>query len=71
MKEQLKKLNAELDTMDIDSQEFKDTKDTIDRLSLAVDQASGKVDEFGNREPKNIAKRQLQAYLQTVALQCF
>ena len=29
MKEQLKKLNAELDTMDIDSQEFKDTKDEI------------------------------------------
>lgn len=68
MKEQLKKLNAELDTMDIDSQEFKDTKDVIDRLSLAVDQASGKVDEFGNREPKNIAKRQFEDTLVTVGI---
>lgn len=68
MKEQLKKLNSELEGMDIDSQEFKDTKDTIDRLSLAVDQAAGKVDEFGNREPKNIAKRQFEDTLVTVGI---
>ena len=68
MKEQLKKLNSELDTMDIDSKEFKDTKDTIDKLSLAVDQAAGKVDEFGNREPKNMAKRQFEDTLVTVGI---
>ena len=50
MKQQLADLNTKLNSMDINSQEFKDTKDTIDKLSLAVDQASGKVDEFGNRE---------------------
>jgi hypothetical protein len=68
MREQLKGLNATLETLDIDSQEFKDTKATIDNLSLAVDQASGKVDEFGNREPKNIAKRQFEDTLITVSI---
>lgn len=68
MREQLKNLNAQLETLDIDSQEFKDTKSTIDNLSLAVDQASGKVDEFGNREPKNIAKKNFEDTLITVSI---
>jgi len=68
MRERLKDLNSELDKMDIDSSEFKETRNTIDNLSLAVDQASGKVDEFGNREPKNIAKRQFEDTLITVSI---
>ena len=68
MKQQLAELNTKLNSMDINSQEFKDTKNVIDKLSLAVDQASGKVDEFGNREPKNIAKKNFEDTMVTVTI---
>ena len=68
MKQQLADLNTKLNSMDINSQDFKDTKDVIDKLSLAVDQASGKVDEFGNREPKNIAKKNFEDTMVTVTI---
>ena len=61
-------LKAELEKMDVDSSEFEETKKTIDSLSLAVDQAAGKVDEFGNREPKNMAKKNFEDTLVTVGI---
>ena len=68
MKQKLEVLKTELDKMDINSTEFIETKKTIDSLSLAVDQASGKVDEFGNREPKNMAKKNFEDTLITVSI---
>jgi len=68
MKEQLKDLNAKLNNMDVNSDEFKETKNVIDNLSLAVDQAAGKVDEFGNKEPKNIAKKNFEDTMVTVGI---
>ena len=68
MKQKLEGLKTELDKMDINSSEFVETKKTIDSLSLAVDQASGKVDEFGNREPKNMAKKDFEDTLITVGI---
>jgi len=68
MKEQLKDLNAKLNNMDVNSDEFKETKTVIDNLSLAVDQAAGKVDEFGNKEPKNIAKKNFEDTMVTVGI---
>jgi hypothetical protein len=68
MKEQLKDLTAKLNTMDVNSDEFKKTKNVIDNLSLAVDQAAGKVDEFGNKEPKNIAKKNFEDTMVTVGI---
>ena len=68
MKQKLEGLKSELDKMDINSSEFKETKKTIDSLSLAIDQASGKVDEFGNREPKNMAKKHFDDTLVTVGI---
>ena len=68
MKQKLEVLKSELDKMDINSSEFAETKKTIDSLSLAVDQASGKVDEFGNREPKNMAKKNFDDTLVTVGI---
>ncbi len=68
MKQKLEGLKTELDKMDINSSEFAETKRTIDSLSLAVDQASGKVDEFGNREPKNKAKKNFEDTLITVGI---
>lgn len=68
MKQKLEMLKAELEKMDINSSEFVETKKTIDSLSLAVDQAAGKVDEFGNREPKNMAKKNFEDTLITVGI---
>ena len=68
MKQKLEMLKAELEKMDINSSEFVETKKTIDSLSLAVDQAAGKVDEFGNREPKNMAKKNFEDTLVTVGI---
>ena len=68
MKQKLEVLKTELDKMDINSTEFIETKKTIDSLSLAVDQASGKVDEFGNREPKNMAKKNFEDTLIAVSI---
>jgi len=68
MKEQLKDLNVKLNNMDVNSDEFKETKNVIDNLSLAVDQAAGKVDEFGNKEPKNIAKKNFEDTMITVGI---
>jgi len=68
MKQKLEVLKAELDKMDINTTEFAETKKTIDSLSLAIDQASGKVDEFGNREPKNMAKKNFDDTLVTVGI---
>jgi hypothetical protein len=68
MRQKLQLLKTDLDKMDINSAEFVETKKTIDSLSLAVDQASGKVDEFGNREPKNMAKKNFEDTLITVGI---
>ena len=68
MKQKLEMLKADLEKMDINSSEFEETKKTIDSLSLAVDQAAGKVDEFGNREPKNMAKKNFEDTLITVGI---
>ena len=68
MKSQLAELTSKLNGLDVNSEEFKQTKDAVDKLSLAVDQASGKVDEFGNREPKNIAKKNFEDTMVTVSI---
>lgn len=68
MKEQLKSLTENLNNMDVNSKEFAETKRTIDDLTLAVGQAEGKIDEFGNREPKNRAKKEFEDTLVTVGI---
>ena len=68
MKQKLEMLKTELEKMDVDSSEFEETKKTIDSLSLAVDQANGKVNEFGYREPKNIAKKNFEDTMVTVGI---
>lgn len=55
--------------VDMGSKEFKEAKDEADKLKLSIDQALGKVDEFGNREPRNPAKKTFDdAFESTVAL---
>jgi hypothetical protein len=52
----LKNVAADLD---INSDEFKNTTIAAQELETAVLKATGKIDEFGNREPKNATKKAL------------
>ena len=53
----LAELSAKFSTLDIGSDQFEQTKEEIADLKLEIDQAKGKVDEFGDREPKNPTKK--------------
>lgn len=53
----LKSLKESAQTLDIDTEEFKKVTAEIEKTSFAIAQATGKVDEFGNKEPKNPAKK--------------
>lgn len=67
--QRIKELQTVIETSDMGSQEFIDAKNEADKLKLSVDQALGKVDEFGNREPRNPAKKTFDdAFESTVAL---
>lgn len=54
---EIQRLREVMQTLDLNSKEFKDTKDAADNLQLSLDQALGKVNEFGEREPRNPAKK--------------
>lgn len=57
MKQQIADLTAKLGQVEIDSSEFEETQKKIDELTISVQRAEGKIDEFGNREPKNKLKK--------------
>ena len=57
MRERLKQVGDLLQTLDVDSEEFKQAKSDFDNLSLSIAQAEGKLNEFGEREPKNPVKK--------------
>ena len=64
LKQRLSELQQTIQTSPIDSQQFKDASDEAANLGLQIGQLEGKLDEFGNREPKNPAKR---AFEDTIA----
>ena len=68
LRDRLKELDEIIQNSDIGSQRFKDASDEAANLRLSIDQATGKVDEFGNREPKNPVKRTFEDALITVGL---
>jgi hypothetical protein len=57
LKDRLKELQATIQSSPIDSQQFRDAQDEAGKLGLQIGQLEGKLDEFGNREPKNPAKK--------------
>lgn len=57
MKERLAELNKVVQTSEVGSKQFKDAQDEAGKLGLAIGQVEGKLDEFGNKEPKNPAKK--------------
>ena len=68
LRERLAELNREIETTDIGSARFKEASDEAANLRLQIDQVTGKVDEFGNREPKNPIKRQFEDAVVTAGL---
>lgn len=56
MTQKLADLKKLAPTLDLNSEEYKKTNDAIRETQFEIDKAIGKVDEFGNKEPKNPAK---------------
>ena len=65
MRAKLSDLQKVIQTTNVDSLEFKAAKDQADNLGLAIGQLEGKLDEFGNKEPKNPAKRTFEDTIAT------
>ena len=57
MQERLRTLTELMQGADVGSKAFKDAQNEAGKLRLQIDQALGKVDEFGDREPKNPLKK--------------
>jgi len=60
MKERLAELTKVVQTADVGSQQFKDAQNEAGKLGLQIGQLEGKLDEFGNKEPKNPAKKSFE-----------
>ena len=65
MRRNLSDLQKVIQTTDVNSVQFKQAKDQADNLGLAIGQLEGKLDEFGNKEPKNPAKRTFEDTIAT------
>lgn len=60
MKERLAELTKVVQTSEVGSKQFKDAQDEAGKLGLQIGQLEGKLDEFGNKEPKNPAKKSFE-----------
>jgi hypothetical protein len=65
MRAKLSDLQKVIQTTDVNSVQFKEAKDEADNLGLSIGQLEGKLDEFGNKEPKNPAKRTFEDTIAT------
>ena len=68
LQNRLKELRDGLRSLDLNSEEFKNATGEVQKLQLQIDQALGKVDEFGEKEPKNPIKKNFGDALITVGL---
>jgi hypothetical protein len=60
MQERIKELQETINNSDVGSKAFRDASDEASNLKLQIDQALGKVDEFGQTEPENKVKKQYE-----------
>lgn len=65
LKTRLAEVQKVAQNTDINTQTFKDARDEAANLGLQIGQLEGKLDEFGNREPKNPAKKAFEDTLST------
>jgi hypothetical protein len=57
LEQKLADLKLLFQTMDTNAPEFEKTREAIAETELSIGQLSGKLDEFGDKEPKNPAKK--------------
>lgn len=57
LQQQIKDLSAAATKMDLNSEEYKATTEQVAKLKGEVELAQGKVNEFGEKEPKNPTKK--------------
>lgn len=67
LNEKLKDLKNTLPTLDIGSDAFEKTNKAIKDTELKIGQVQGKVDEFGNKEPKNLVKKSYEDLAEATA----
>jgi hypothetical protein len=60
MQERIKELDTVIKNSDVGSDAFREANDEAQNLRLSVDQALGKVNEYGETEPKNPLKKQFE-----------
>jgi hypothetical protein len=65
MRAKLSDLQKVIQTTDVNSVQFNEAKTEAENLGLAIGQLEGKLDEFGNKEPKNPAKRTFEDTIAT------
>ena len=65
MRAKLSDLQKVVQTTDVNSLQFKEAQDEANNLSLSIGQLEGKLDEFGNKEPKNPAKKTFEDTIAT------
>jgi hypothetical protein len=65
MRAKLGDLQKVIQSTDVNSVQFSEAKTEAENLGLAIGQLEGKLDEFGNKEPKNPAKRTFEDTIAT------
>lgn len=65
MRNKLSDLQKVIQSTDVNSVQFSEAKTEAENLGLAIGQLEGKLDEFGNKEPKNPAKRTFEDTIAT------
>jgi len=65
MRAKLGDLQKVIQTTDVNSVQFSEAKTEAENLGLAIGQLEEKLDEFGNKEPKNPAKRTFEDTIAT------
>jgi hypothetical protein len=65
MRAKLSDLQKVIQSTDVNSLQFSEAKTEAENLGLSIGQLEGKLDEFGNKEPKNPAKRTFEDTIAT------
>lgn len=65
MRAKLGDLQKVIQTTNVNSVQFKEAQTEAENLGLTIGQLEGKLDEFGNKEPKNPAKRTFEDTIAT------
>ena len=66
MRKKVAELKASMENLDPNTEAFESARDEAAALELQIGQVTGKLDEFGDKEPKNPAKKQFEDLTEAV-----